>query len=72
VRDLEELRRHIRGYNELNWRTAERHYQAAVTKIRKSIIESGRTQQWAPAQERDDAILREHVTGCVGGLRDFE
>src|SRR5262249_15098483 len=49
--DLQELKRYIRGDDEFDGRTAERHHQALVVRKR------GRTKQRAAAQQREYASL---------------
>ena len=43
---------------------------ATTRPVNMTVVKRGRTEQRAAAQERDDAILRQHMTILVGRLRD--
>src|SRR5262249_36636903 len=59
---LQELERHVRGDDELDRRTAERHHHTAVSGKHRA------TKQRSAAQEREDLVLRQHVSGGLGGF----
>src|SRR5262245_5192485 len=58
---LQDLERHVRCDDELDRRTAERHHHTAVLRKHRA------TKQRSAAQERDDLVLRQHVSSGLGG-----